>query len=215
MIGRRCPVRRPIFLEVPMDRERQDHRHPEGDRVEREDARRMEREEQEETTEEGADRDAGVHAHRDEAVGPGDLLIGLDEVRDRRSRCGEERQLRDRRSEGEDDQGRGSVHEHHRQEEPGRDRLGPDHHLPAIEAVPQRTREGAKQSGNPEGEEQGRCLHAGRMRTVPDRVVEGRVRGGAAGDRDQSTDCETTDPGTCGPLAGAHGAAPREMVPER
>ena len=77
----------------------------------------------------------------------------------------------------------------------GRDRLRPDHHGPAVVPVPQRAREGTDQAGDTEREQERERLHERRVGSLPHRVVEGRVRGGTAGDGDEPSERETTNVG--------------------
>ena len=77
----------------------------------------------------------------------------------------------------------------------GRDRLGPDHHGPAVVSVSERPREGTDQAGDAEREQERQRLHERRVGSLPHGVVEGRVRGGSTGDGDESSDGETTNVG--------------------
>ena len=91
-------VRRPLLLEATPDRQRDGEGDQERDRVQPEDDRAGHvqpvgqrrvagREDRHQAAaDHRPDRDPGVHAHRHEAVRPREIVLGLDEVRDRRTR---------------------------------------------------------------------------------------------------------------------------------
>ena len=141
-----------------------------------------------------ADGDPRVDAHRDEAVRPAHVVVRIDEVGNRSSRRGEER--RSRRAPNRTRARSASewlVANAIARKNSRRDRLGPDHQPPPVEAIPQGAAERSEDSRDTEGQQQRERLHRRRMRAVPHREVECRVRRRAAGDRDEATGREASD----------------------
>ncbi len=96
-----------------------------------------------------AQRDAGVPARRDQAVGPRDVLRLLHQVRDGRGGRRPERDLGERRDEPHGYQRAGVADQREPEEGHGARQIGQDHHALAVELVAQDAAEGTEASRRP------------------------------------------------------------------